>query len=284
MFSAPTCWPEAAESVVLRCRKNISPAAIVNAITAATPPATQRRGDARPASPSPGVEAMARERRPGCGSPAPSAWRILTRAAASSSSEAIGCKPPLLRRRRFPDMAYWLKFTRSDRPPKFRSSQCCAEMARRVRGIPRAARFARRMRILAAVIREPGLRPGQLAARAGVSESTLFRDLGMLRRQGYPVTFSDGYQLQESLGLDGPNPAVSLGAVYEHQLDLLKDQLPSTLADQVQAELEAEAPAALAAIVAAVIERQLQRRLQHTSGPKRGRDARRAPVAAAHGS
>ena len=85
------------------------------------------------------------------------------------------------------------------------------------------------MRILAAVIREPGLRPGQLAARAGVSESTLFRDLGMLRRQGYPVTFSDGYQLQESLGLDGPNPALSLGAVYEHQLDLLKDQLPATL-------------------------------------------------------
>ena len=116
------------------------------------------------------------------------------------------------------------------------------------------------MRILAAVIREPGLKPGHLAARAGVSESTLFRDLGMLRRQGYPVRFSDGYQLQESLGLDGANPAQSLAAVYEHQLDLLKDQLPASLADQVQAELEAEAPAALAAIVAAVIERQLERR------------------------
>jgi hypothetical protein len=62
------------------------------------------------------------------------------------------------------------------------------------------------------------------------------------------------------LGLDGANPAQSLAAVYEHQLDLLKEQLPASLADQVQAELEAEAPAALAAIVAAVIERQLERR------------------------
>ncbi len=121
------------------------------------------------------------------------------------------------------------------------------------------------MRILAAVIREPGLKPGQLAARAGISESTLFRDLGMLRRQGYSITFSDGYQLQESLGLDGPNPAVSLAAVYEHQLGLLKEQLPALLADQVQAELEAEAPAALASIVAAVIDRQLERRR-----PRRG--------------
>ena len=132
--------------------------------------------------------------------------------------------------------------------------------SRRVLGITRAVRFARRMRILAAVIREPGLKPGQLAGRASVSESTLFRDLGVLRRQGYPISFSDGYQLQESLGLDGPNPATSLGAVYEHQLDLLRHQLPEALADQVQAELEAEAPAALAAIVATVIERQVQRR------------------------
>jgi predicted DNA-binding transcriptional regulator YafY len=131
---------------------------------------------------------------------------------------------------------------------------------RRTRGITRAARFARRMRILAAVIREPGLKPGQLAASARVSESTLFRDLAVLRRQGYAISFRDGYQLQESLGLDGPSPASSLGAVYEHQLDLLRQQLPPALADQVQGELEAEAPAALAAIVAAVIERQVRRR------------------------
>ena len=131
---------------------------------------------------------------------------------------------------------------------------------RRARGLTRAVRFARRMRILAAVIREPGLKPNVLANRAAVSESTLFRDLVVLRRQGYPITFRDGYQLQESLGLDGPSPATSLAAVYEHQLDLLRQQLPSALADQVQAELEAEAPAALAAIVAAVIEGQVRRR------------------------
>ena len=128
---------------------------------------------------------------------------------------------------------------------------------RRARGVPRAARLARRLRILAAVIREPGLSPNQLATRAGVSESTLFRDLRELRRHGYPITHSDGYQLQESLGLDGPNPATGLASVYERQLDLLRQQLPGALADQVQAELEAEAPAALAAIVATVIDRQL---------------------------
>jgi predicted DNA-binding transcriptional regulator YafY len=128
---------------------------------------------------------------------------------------------------------------------------------RRVGGVKRAARFARRLRILAAVIREPGLTPAGLAARAGVSESTLFRDLRLLRRNGYPISYGDGYQLQESLGLDGPNPATGLAAVYEHQLRLLHEQLPVSLADQVQAELEAEAPAALAAIVAAVIERQV---------------------------
>ncbi len=138
---------------------------------------------------------------------------------------------------------------------------------RRARGITRAVRFARRMRILAAVIREPGLKPSQLAARAGVSESTLFRDLRVLRLQGYPISFSDGYQLQESLGLDGPNPATGLAAVYEHQLDLLRQQLPAALAGQVQAELEAEAPAALAVIVAAVVEGQVRLRRQARRRP-----------------
>jgi predicted DNA-binding transcriptional regulator YafY len=128
---------------------------------------------------------------------------------------------------------------------------------RRARGVPRAARLARRLRVLAAVIRDPGLNPSQLAARAGVSESTLFRDLRVLRRDGYAITYRDGYQLQESLGLDGPNPATGLGAVYERQLALVHQQLPAGLAGQVQAELEAEAPAALAAIVATVIDRQL---------------------------
>ncbi len=130
------------------------------------------------------------------------------------------------------------------------------------------------MRILAAVIREPGLKPAQLAGRAAVSESTLFRDIRLLRRQGYAVIFSDGYQLQESLGLDGPNPATGLAAVYEHQLDLMRSQLPADLADQVTAELEAEAPAALAAIVAAVIERQIE--LRRGTRP-RSRRAKSAP-------
>jgi predicted DNA-binding transcriptional regulator YafY len=122
------------------------------------------------------------------------------------------------------------------------------------------------MRILAAVIREPGLTPGQLAARTEISESTLFRDLGELRRHGYPITYRDGYQLQEALGLDSPSPATSLAAVYEHQLDLLWQQLPASLAEQVQGELEAEAPAALAAIVATVIERQVRLRRPGRSG------------------
>jgi DeoR/GlpR family transcriptional regulator of sugar metabolism len=121
----------------------------------------------------------------------------------------------------------------------------------------RAGRFARRLRILAAVIREPGMKPQGLAAVAGVSESTLFRDLRALRRQGYVISFSDGYQLQESLGLEGPNPASGLAAVYERQLEQMRLQLPEAFADQVQSELEAEAPAALASIVAAVIERRL---------------------------
>ena len=155
---------------------------------------------------------------------------------------------------------------------QFRKDPCCAAVRRpespaggRVgrRGRPgsrRAARFARRLHILAAVIREPGLKPQRLAARVGVSESTLFRDLRSLRRQGYAISFADGYQLQEPLGLDGPNPASGLAAVYQRQLGLLRQELPAALADQVEAELEAEAPAALAAIVADVIERQLGRR------------------------
>lgn len=144
-------------------------------------------------------------------------------------------------------------------------------MKRLVRGSTRARRFARRLRILAAVIRQPGLRPQELAARAGVSESTLFRDLRTLRREGYPISFGDGYQLQESLGLDGPNPAIGLASVYERQLTLLRQQVPVELAGQVEQELNAEAPAALAAIVAAVIER----RFQPASGVRGGR--RRQP-------
>jgi predicted DNA-binding transcriptional regulator YafY len=115
------------------------------------------------------------------------------------------------------------------------------------------------MRILAAVIREPGLAPGQLAERARVSERTLRRDLALLRRDGYPISYNDGYQVQELLRLNGGedsrSPGQGLGGVYEHQLRLLRAQVPSALAEEVERELEAEAPAALAALIAHVLER-----------------------------
>jgi len=113
------------------------------------------------------------------------------------------------------------------------------------------------MRILAAVIREPGLTPGQLAERAGVSERTLRRDLAVLRRDGYPITYRDGYQVQELLRLNGEDgrSARGLGGVYEHQLRLLRAQVPAALAERVERELEAEAPAALAGLIAHVLER-----------------------------
>jgi hypothetical protein len=114
------------------------------------------------------------------------------------------------------------------------------------------------MRILAAVIREPGLHPVQLAARARVSERTLRRDLALLRRDGYPVTYRDGYQLQELLRLNGPDgnsPGQGLGGVYDHQLRLLRAQVPASVAELVERDLEAEAPAALAGLIAHVLER-----------------------------
>jgi predicted DNA-binding transcriptional regulator YafY len=114
------------------------------------------------------------------------------------------------------------------------------------------------MRILAAVIREPGLTPGQLAERARVSERTLRRDLAHLRRDGYPVSYSDGYQVQELLRLNGEDsrsPGHGLGGVYEHQLRLLRAQVAGSLAEQVERELEAEAPASLASLIASVLER-----------------------------
>jgi hypothetical protein len=132
-------------------------------------------------------------------------------------------------------------------------------VARR-RGLSRARRFARRLQLLAAVIRRPGLRPHQLAALAGVSESTLFRDLAVLRRLGYRVRYSDGYQLQEPLGLDGPDAALGLAAVYQRQLELMREHVPPDMAAEIEEELKAEAPAALAVVVAQVIERRFQGR------------------------
>ena len=67
----------------------------------------------------------------------------------------------------------------------------------------RAERLARLLRVLAAIIAEPGLNPIELAERAGVSERTLRRDLAQLRDLGYEVAYTSGYEVQEKLNLEG---------------------------------------------------------------------------------
>ena len=121
----------------------------------------------------------------------------------------------------------------------------------------RARRFARLLGILSIVIRDPGLTPAELAGQARISERTLFRDLTQLRRLGYPVTYSDGYQLQESLGLDGDEAPQTLATVYQQQLTLLRGEVPAALAARVEADMEALAPAALASLLATVLRRRL---------------------------
>ena len=67
----------------------------------------------------------------------------------------------------------------------------------------RAERLARLLRVLAAIIAEPGLNPLELAEKAGVSERTLRRDLSQLRELGYEVAYTSGYEVQEKLNLEG---------------------------------------------------------------------------------
>ena len=67
----------------------------------------------------------------------------------------------------------------------------------------RAERLARLLRVLAAIIAEPGLNPLELAERAGVSDRTLRRDLAQLRDLGYEVAYTSGYEVQEKLNLEG---------------------------------------------------------------------------------
>jgi len=67
----------------------------------------------------------------------------------------------------------------------------------------RAERLARLLRVLAAIIAEPGLNPLELADRAGVSDRTLRRDLAQLRDLGYEVAYTSGYEVQEKLNLEG---------------------------------------------------------------------------------
>jgi predicted DNA-binding transcriptional regulator YafY len=121
--------------------------------------------------------------------------------------------------------------------------------------VNRALRLARLLRILADVIAEPGLSPGELAERAGVSERTLRRDLIQLRELGYEISYTGGYEVQEKLNLEGKSAPRSLGRVYEQHLDLLRKQLPKRMASQVMEEVDALAPAALASLFATAIER-----------------------------
>ncbi len=86
----------------------------------------------------------------------------------------------------------------------------------------RARRLARLLSILAAIVAEPGLNPLELAARAGISERTLRRDLTQLRELGYEVTFTSGYEVQETLNLDGRAGARKPKSAYEQQLELLQ--------------------------------------------------------------
>ena len=86
----------------------------------------------------------------------------------------------------------------------------------------RARRLARLLNILAAIIAEPGLNPLELAARAGVSERTLRRDLTQLRELGYEVAYTSGYEVQEKLNLDGRAAARKPKSAYEQQLELLQ--------------------------------------------------------------
>ncbi|HYM65979.1 MAG TPA: HTH domain-containing protein [Patescibacteria group bacterium] len=124
----------------------------------------------------------------------------------------------------------------------------------------RADRLARLLRILSAVIAEPGLNPLELAERAGVSERTLRRDLVQLRALGYEVAYTGGYEVQEKLNFEGRAGRRSLGRVYEQHLELVNRQLPVKLAARVTEEVDSLAPAALASLFATAIERHSAKR------------------------
>ncbi len=113
-----------------------------------------------------------------------------------------------------------------------------------------ARRFGRLLRILSAVVLRPGMTPAELATEIGVSERTLRRDLHDLRRLGHAVLFTEGYELQGTLNLEGAaaSPGGTLPLVYEEQLRLLRTEFSPDVADRVQAEVERTAPAALALV------------------------------------
>jgi Xaa-Pro aminopeptidase len=88
--------------------------------------------------------------------------------------------------------------------------------------VNRARRLARLLRILAAIIAEPGLNPLELADRAGVSERTLRRDLAELRELGYEVAYTSGYEVQEKLDLEGRSRGKKSTPAEDAETELLK--------------------------------------------------------------
>lgn len=85
----------------------------------------------------------------------------------------------------------------------------------------RTERLSRLLRVLAAIVAEPGLNPLQLAERVGTSERTLRRDLAELREMGYDVAYTSGYEVQEKLDLEGPRKGRGRTPMAEKQLELL---------------------------------------------------------------
>src|SRR2546426_12788541 len=67
-----------------------------------------------------------------------------------------------------------------------------------VSSVNRAERLARLLRVLAAIIAEPGLNPLELAEKAGVSDRTLRRDLAHLRDLGYEVAYTAATRSRKS--------------------------------------------------------------------------------------
>lgn len=121
-----------------------------------------------------------------------------------------------------------------------------------------ARHLQRLLTILNEVTRRPGLGPLELAAELGVSERTLRRDLAELRRAGFDLEWEEGYQLQETLDLEGSaaSPGGSLPILYEQQLRLLRGLYPE-IAAQVQREVESQAPELLAVLFQQALERSL---------------------------
>ena len=124
--------------------------------------------------------------------------------------------------------------------------------------------------------RRPGVGPLDLDADLGVSERTLRRDLAELRQAGFDLEWEEGYQLQETLDLEGSVPGAggSLPILYEQQLRLLRNLHPE-LATRIQADVEAQAPELLGLLFRQALERALPADEEAAGG-----SADAAPVAA----